>query len=75
MSLYWRVRGLPLDPSTVSNESNSAVSRTNHAAARPLLTPDEVERWPASESFVFVDAMPPILARKIVYFRDGEFRA
>ncbi len=41
--------------------------------ARPLLTPGEVMQLPAHEEIVMVSGRPPIRARKLRYFEDGNF--
>jgi type IV secretion system protein VirD4 len=43
--------------------------------SRPLLTPGEVMQLPAHEELVLVSGLPPIRARKLRYFEDGNFRA
>jgi type IV secretion system protein VirD4 len=46
----------------------------DHIAARPLLTPDEVRRLPGDRSILFIAGRAPILAQKVRYFADEEFR-
>lgn len=41
---------------------------------RRLLLPDEVMRLPATSQLLFVKGSPPLLAHKINYLRDPEFR-
>ena len=41
--------------------------------ARPLLTPGEVMQLPADEEIVMVSGQPPIRAKKLRYFEDGNF--
>ncbi|RZI61433.1 MAG: conjugal transfer protein TraG [Zymomonas sp.] len=41
--------------------------------ARALLTPGEVMQLPAAEELVLVAGIPPIRARKLKYFEDGNF--
>jgi type IV secretion system protein VirD4 len=43
-------------------------------SARPLLTPGEVMQLPATDELVLVSGLPPIRARKLRYFEDGNFR-
>ena len=43
--------------------------------ARPLLTPGEVMQLPGDEALVLVAGNPPIRARKLRYFEDGNFTA
>jgi type IV secretion system protein VirD4 len=38
-----------------------------------LLTPGEILQLPASDALVLVSGTPPIRARKLAYFRDGNF--
>lgn len=42
--------------------------------SRPLLTPGEVMQLPAADELVLVSGFPPIRARKLLYFRDRNFR-
>jgi type IV secretion system protein VirD4 len=42
-------------------------------SARPLLTLGEVMQLPANEEIVMVSGQPPIRARKLRYFEDGNF--
>ncbi len=41
--------------------------------ARPLLTPGEVMQLPADEEIIMVSGQPPIRAKKLRYFQDGNF--
>jgi type IV secretion system protein VirD4 len=41
--------------------------------SRPLLTPGEVMQLPPSEELVLVSGLPPIRAKKLRYFEDGNF--
>ncbi|MDZ5696727.1 conjugal transfer protein TraG [Chelativorans sp. M5D2P16] len=41
--------------------------------ARPLLTPGEVMQLPADEEIVMISGQPPIRAKKLRYFEDGNF--
>ncbi|MEX0347394.1 MAG: conjugal transfer protein TraG [Rhizobiaceae bacterium] len=43
--------------------------------ARPLLTPGEVMQLPTDEALVLLAGAPPIRARKLRYFEDGNFTA
>lgn len=47
---------------------------STHLARRALLTPDEVRRLRREASLLFVSGEAPILARKVVYHADPEFR-
>jgi type IV secretion system protein VirD4 len=41
--------------------------------SRPLLTPGEVMQLPPSDELVLVSGLPPIRAKKLRYFEDGNF--
>ena len=41
--------------------------------ARPLLTPGEVMQLPAPDQLLLVSGLPPIRARKLRYYEDGNF--
>ena len=41
--------------------------------ARPLLTPGEVMQLPVDEEIVMISGQPPIRAKKLRYFEDGNF--
>lgn len=41
--------------------------------ARPLLTPGEIMQLPEEEALVLLAGLPPIRARKLRYYRDGNF--
>jgi type IV secretion system protein VirD4 len=47
---------------------------STHLARRALLTPDEVRRLRPEASLLFLSGEAPILARKVVYHADPEFR-
>ncbi|MGE3872552.1 MAG: conjugal transfer protein TraG, partial [Parvibaculaceae bacterium] len=42
--------------------------------ARPLLTPGEVMQLPPDEELVLVAGLPPIIAKKLKYYADANFR-
>ncbi|TWB21106.1 type IV secretory system conjugative DNA transfer family protein [Nitrospirillum bahiense] len=42
--------------------------------ARPLLYAAEVARLPETDELLFVNGLPPIRARKLVYYKDRRFR-
>src|SRR3954469_21405297 len=46
----------------------------SHLVRRDLLTPDEVMRLPAGAMLLLRQGAPPILAGKVYYFADPEFR-
>ena len=58
----WRTAG--------STNTGTAV----HQVRRALLTPDEVRRLPPDRQILFQAGAPPILARKLRYHADPEFR-
>jgi type IV secretion system protein VirD4 len=41
--------------------------------SRPLLTPGEVMQLPPSDELVLVSGLPPVRAKKLRYFEDGNF--
>ncbi len=52
----------------------SGLSISEQHAARQLLTPDEVRNLPPHSQLLFLAGQRPILARKIVYYADREFK-
>ncbi|MBB5684976.1 conjugal transfer protein TraG [Sphingobium boeckii] len=42
--------------------------------ARPLLTPGEIMRLPATDEIILVSGLAPIRAKKLVYYKDRNFR-
>jgi type IV secretion system protein VirD4 len=42
--------------------------------ARPLLTPDEVRNLPQNLELLFLAGQRPIVAGKLAYYADSEFR-
>ena len=42
--------------------------------ARPLLTPDEVRNLPQHVELLFLAGQRPIVAGKLAYYADAEFR-
>lgn len=48
-------------------------SYTLNETNRELMTPDEISRLPEDSSIIFVAGCSPILAKKIYYYRDGNF--
>jgi type IV secretion system protein VirD4 len=62
---------------TTSRNLDSDRSGLTHAeqhTGRPLLTPDEVRTLPQSRQIIFCAGQRPLLARKLRYFADAEFR-
>lgn len=51
----------------------SDLSVSQHHSPRPLLTPDEVRTLSPDAQLLFLSGQRPILAGKLVYFRDREF--
>ncbi len=51
------------------------VSISKQETPRALLTPGEVLQLPRDEALVLVSGMPPIRARKLRFFDDGNFKA
>jgi len=51
--------------------TNTSISEQE--TSRPLLTPGEVMQLPSDEALIFVSGCPPIRARKLRYFEDGNF--
>jgi len=52
--------------------TGSSLSRSE--AARHLLKPDEIRRLNREAMLMFVQGCSPILAQRLAYFQDGEFR-
>lgn len=50
------------------------ISNNVSETSRPLMTPDEVMRMPWDSQIIFVQGCKPILAEKIRYFADPEFK-
>ncbi len=51
------------------------VSTSDQIVQRPLLTPDECMRLPATDELVFVAGHAPIYCQKIVYYQDEQLLA
>lgn len=56
------------------DSEKSGISYSQHHAARPLLTPDEVRNLPAQAQLLFLSGHRPIVAGKLAYYADREFR-
>ena len=54
--------------------TTTSETTSTHLMRRPLLTPDEVRRLRPEASLVFLSGEAPILARKLTYYGDPEFR-
>ncbi len=52
----------------------SGLSLSEQRTGRRLLTPDEVRNLPAKAQLLFLAGRRPIVAKKIVYFADREFK-
>lgn len=52
----------------------SGISYAQHLTGRALLAPDEVRTLPAHSELLFLQGRRPILAGKVRYFADPEFR-
>lgn len=55
-------------------QRSTSAGTSTHLARRALLTPDEVRRLPADRAILFVAGEAPVVARKVVYYADPEFR-
>ncbi|ODT74352.1 MAG: conjugal transfer protein TraG [Pelagibacterium sp. SCN 64-44] len=56
------------------DSEKSGISYGEHHAGRPLLTPDEVRNLPQNIELLFLAGQRPILAGKLTYYADPEFR-
>ncbi|MCF8476330.1 MAG: type IV secretory system conjugative DNA transfer family protein [Pseudolabrys sp.] len=52
----------------------SGISHSEQHTARPLLTPDEVRNMPQQAELLFLAGQRPIVAAKLAYYADSEFR-
>jgi type IV secretion system protein VirD4 len=50
------------------------LSYAAHHTGRPLLTPDEVRNLPQTRELLFLAGTRPIIANKLRYYADREFR-
>lgn len=64
---------LNLGQETREYETTSGQSRNENVHARDLLTPDEVMQLNPSLQILKVQHLPPVLARKIIYYQDVRF--
>jgi type IV secretion system protein VirD4 len=69
-----RSKSRPLSLGFSSQRSRQA-SVTISEQRRPLLLPQEVRELGPSKAIIFVEGLRPILARKVVYYRDRRFRS
>ena len=56
------------------DSDKSGISYGEQHTARPLLTPDEVRNLPQHVELLFLAGQRPIIAGKLVYYDDPEFR-
>lgn len=56
------------------DSEQSGISYSQHHTARPLLTPDEVRNLPSQTELLFLVGKRPIVAGKLAYYADPEFR-
>jgi type IV secretion system protein VirD4 len=56
------------------DSEKSGISFGEQHTARPLLTPDEVRNLPAHAELLFLAGQRPIVARKLAYYADAEFK-
>ncbi|ESQ76556.1 type IV secretory system conjugative DNA transfer family protein [Asticcacaulis sp. YBE204] len=56
------------------DSEDTGLSFSQQQTGRPLLTPDEVRRLPAHAQLLFLTGQRPIIAKKIRYYEDREFR-
>jgi type IV secretion system protein VirD4 len=54
--------------------SKGDTSVSDHHTGRPLLTPDEVRNLSQNQQLLFVAGMRPVLAARLRYYADPEFR-
>ncbi|GAA2890880.1 type IV secretion system protein VirD4 [Aminobacter niigataensis] len=56
------------------DSDKSGISYGEQHTARPLLTPDEVRNLPQNLELLFLAGQRPIVAGKLAYYADAEFR-
>lgn len=56
------------------DSEKSGISYSEQHTARALLTPDEVRNLPAHAQLLFLAGQRPIIARKLAYYTDPEFK-
>ena len=56
------------------DSEKTGISYSQQHTARPLLTPDEVRNLPAQGQLLFLAGQRPIVAGKLAYYADPEFR-
>ena len=56
------------------DSEQSGISYSGQHTGRPLLTPDEVRNLPGHVELLFLAGQRPIVAAKLAYYADPEFR-
>lgn len=56
------------------NRRKPGITYGEQHTARPLLTPDEVRNLPQNLELLFLAGQRPIVAGKLAYYADSEFR-
>ncbi|OBZ97293.1 conjugal transfer protein TraG (plasmid) [Pararhizobium polonicum] len=56
------------------DSEKTGISYSQQHTARPLLTPDEVRNLPAQGQLLFLAGQRPIVAGKLAYYADPEFK-
>ncbi|PZQ45933.1 MAG: hypothetical protein DI556_21600 [Rhodovulum sulfidophilum] len=59
---------------TSTHRPGDMPSTAEHVTGRELMTPDEIMQLPQSLQLLRVQGMPPVLAQKLRYYADPEFR-
>ena len=57
----------------IFNTNTSGTTRTHAEKERELLMPDEVRRLDRETTLLFVQGCPPIVSKRITYFKDQHF--
>ncbi|MCM5693079.1 type IV secretory system conjugative DNA transfer family protein [Sinorhizobium meliloti] len=56
------------------DSEKSGISYSQQHTGRPLLTPDEVRNLPQHAELLFLAGQRPIVAAKLTYYADAEFK-
>jgi type IV secretion system protein VirD4 len=56
------------------DSEQSGITYSQHHTARPLLTSDEIRTLPSHVQLLFLAGRRPIVAHKLRYYSDGEFK-
>lgn len=56
------------------DSEKSGISLSQQHTGRPLLTPDEIRNLPGQAQLLFLAGQRPIIARKLAYYADPEFK-